>query len=161
MLDRDGNRRFPLKGQTPGEHLIEDDPSGVNIRARVGAFASGLFGGDIVNRSERLLCQSLRCVFQTGDAKVRDFHTAVPHDHDILRLNIPVDNAPAVRVGQSAHDLNDKVQRLPPVQLPALLHILFQRDAVDQLHDKVFDFPASGHVVNGDNMGAGELRHGL
>ena len=115
MLQSDGDGGFSLKGQPSGEHFVEDNARRVNVGARVGPFPLGLFRGDIVDRTQRLLCQRLGGVFQTGDAKVRHFDAAVPQHHDILRLDVPMDNPLAVRVGQPAHDLDDEVQGFPPV----------------------------------------------
>ena len=45
-------------------------------------------------------------------------------------------------VAETPHDLGDEVQRLPPVQLAPLFHILLEGDAVDQLHDDIFHIAA-------------------
>ena len=56
-----------------------------------------------------------------------------------------------MRVAQSAHDLRDEMQRLAPVELASALHILLERDAVDQLHDDILGL-AAGHVVDRDDI---------
>ena len=73
-----------------------------------------------------------------GNAEIGHLDAAVPQHHDIVGLDVPMDDAPAVGMAQRLDDLGNEVQGLPPGQLIALaLHVLLQRDAVDQLHDDI------------------------
>ena len=161
VLDGNGHGAVPLKGQAAGEHLIEHHACGVDVAPCVDAVSPGLFRGDVVDRAQCLLGQGLGGVLQTGDAEVGHLHAAVPQHHHVLGLDIPVDDAAAVCVGEAPHDLGDEVQRLPPVQLAPLLHILLEGDAVDQLHDDVLHIAAPGHVVHRHDVGVGELGDSL
>ena len=78
-----------------------------------------------------------------------------------MGLDVPVNDTPAVGVGEGLHNLGDEVQGLPPVQLAPLLHILLQRDTVDELHDDIFRVPSPAHVVNRHDVGVGQLGHRL
>ena len=160
MLDGHGHGGIPLKGQPPGQHLIQHHTGGVDVGAGVDPVAPGLLRRDIVDGAEGLLGQGLAGVGQTGDAEVGHLHAAVPQHHDVLGLDVPVDDAPAVGVAQAAHDLGDKVQRFPPVHAAPALHVLLQGDAVDQLHDDIFRLAAGGHVVHRHDVGVGQLCHG-
>ena len=108
-----------------------------------------------------LLRQGLGGIRQTGDAEIGHLHAAVPQDHDVLGLDIPVDDATAVGVAEAPHDLGDEVQRLPPVQLAPLFHILLEGDAVDQLHDDIFHIAAPGHIVHRYDVGVRQLGNSL
>ena len=112
-----------------------------------------------MHAAQCLLGQGVAGVGKAGDAEVGHLHAAVPQHHNVLGLDVPVDNAPAVGVGEAVGNLQDEVQRLPPVHLTPALHILFQRDAVNQLHHNVFNALKGGHVVHGDDIGMAELGH--
>jgi hypothetical protein len=114
-----------------------------------------------VDGTQGLLGQGLGGVFKARDAEVGHLYAAVPEDHHVLGLDVPVDDAPAVGVAEASHDLGDEVQGLPPVQLAPLLHILLQRDAVDELHNDIFRVPSPAHVVDRHDVGVGQLGHGL
>ena len=161
MLDSHGDGAVPLKGQTAGEHLIEHHAGGVNVAAGIGAVPSRLLRRDIVDGAQGLLGQSLGGVLQTGDAEVSHLHTAVPKDHDVLRLDVPMDNTPAVGVAQATHDLGNEVQRFPPVQLSPLLHVLLQCDTIDEFHDDILGIAAPGHIIDRHDVRVGQLRDRL
>ena len=161
VLDGHGHGAVPLEGQAAGEHLIQHHAGGVDVAAGVDPVPPGLFRGDVVDGAQGLLGQGLGGVLQAGDAEVGHLHAAVPQHHHVLGLDVPVDDAPAVGVGEAPHDLGDEVQGLPPVQLAPLLHVLLQRDAVDELHDDIFDIAAPGHVVHRHDVGMGQLGDSL
>lgn len=72
-----------------------------------------------------------------------------------------MDDTTAVGVAEAPHDLGDEVQRLPPVQLAPLFHILLEGDAVDQLHDDIFHIAAPGHIVHRYDVGVRQLGNSL
>ncbi len=79
-----------------------------------------------------------------------------------MGLDVPVNDAPAVGVGEGLHNLGDEVQRLPPGELAApLLHILLEGDAVNELHDDIIQLLRAGHVIDRHNVGVGEHRYSL
>ena len=49
------------------------------------------------------------------------------------------------------------MQCFPPGHVAATLHILLQRNAVDQLHDNIIRPLRAGDVVNGDDIGVAQL----
>jgi hypothetical protein len=75
-----------------------------------------------------------------------------------VRLDITVDDAAVVGVAQGFGDLNHKMQRFPPAQCAFPLHILFERDAVNELHDDVFQLFGAGYVVYSHDIGM--VEHG-
>ena len=142
MLDGHRNGGLSFKGQPSGEHLIKHHAGGIDVAAGVRPVAPCLLRRNIVDGAKGFLCQGLGGIRQTGDAEIGHLHAAVPQDHDVLGLDVPVDDATAVGVAEAPHDLGDEVQRLPPVQLAPLFHILLEGDAVDQLHDDIFHIAA-------------------
>ena len=111
-----------------------------------------------MDRSQRLLGQGvLRCGGKPGNAEISHLHAAVPQHHDIVGLNVPVDNAPAVGVGEALHNLGDKMQRLTPVQrLSLLLHVLLEGNPVNQFHHDIVQIVRVGDVVHRNDIGVGQ-----
>ena len=160
VLDGDGNGVVALERESPRQHFVEHDARGVDVRARVRAVAPRLLGRHVVHRAERLLRERVGGIGKAGDAKVGDLDAAVAQDHDVLRLDVAVDDAARMRVRERLHDLRDEMQRFAPVELAALFHILLERDTVDELHDDILRF-AAAHVVDRNDIRVREHRDGL
>ena len=163
VLDGHGHGGVPLKGQPPGDHLIQHHAGGVQIAAGIDVATPGLLRGDIVDGAQGLLGQgAVSAGGHPGDAKVGHLHAAVPQHHHVVGLDVPVDDAPAVGVAQGLHDLGDEVQGLTPVQLtPLFLHILFQGDPVDELHDDVLNVSGAADIIHRHDVGVRQHGHGL
>ena len=159
MLDGHRHGAVTLKGQAAREHLIEHDAGRVDIGPGVDMLAPGLLGRNVMHGAQGILRQGLSGILQAGDTEIGHLYTAVPQDHDILRLNIPVDDAAAMGMLQGAHDLHDEVQGLPPIHLTPALHVLLEGDAVDELHNDVLRVAAGGNIIHGHDIGVGKLRH--
>ena len=116
-----------------------------------------------MHRAQSLLGEGcLGCAGQPGDPKIRDLYAAVPEHQDVLGLDIPVDDPPAVGVAQGPEDLGDEMDGLPPVQRGApLLHVLLQGHAVNELHDDIVQPVGMAHIVDGHNVHVGEHGHRL
>ena len=99
---------------------------------------------------------------QLGDAEVGDLYAAVPENHDVMGLNVPVDDPPAMGMAQRAHDLGNEMLGLPPVQggAPAL-HILLQCQPIHQLHDDIVQPVRPAHVIYRYDVGVGQHGHRL
>ena len=111
-------------------------------------------------RPERLLRERVGGVCKAGDAEIGDLDAAVAQYHDVLRFDVAVDDAARMRVRERLCDLRDEMQRLAPVELAALFHILLERDAVDEFHDDILRFTAA-HVVDRDDVRVREHCDGL
>ena len=163
MLNGHGDRGIPLKREPSGKHLIENDAGGIDIAARVDPAAPRLLRRDIVDGAQRLLRQRiLSSGSQPGDPEVSHLDAAVPEDHDVLGLDIPVYDASAVGMGQGLHDLGNEMECLPPIEGRTLrLHILLESNAVDKFHHDIFHVGGTAHVINGHDIGMGQHRHSL
>ena len=111
--------------------------------------------------AQGFLGQGVALAHDPGNAKVHHLHAAVFQHHDVVGLDVPVDNAPAVGVLQALGDLHGEVQGLLPIEDPLHLHILLQGDAVDQLHDQVVGIVRRGDVINLDDVRVAQHGHGL
>ena len=132
------------------------------IAAGINVAAPGLLRGDIVHRAQGLLGQGgLGGGGEPGDAEVGHLQAAVPQDHHIVGLDVPVDDALLVGALQGHEDLGGEVDSLLPADGAFLLDILLQGDAVDKLHDDVLDLVAKADIVHLDNVGVVEPRDGL
>ena len=157
VLNGNEHRGLALKGQPPGEHLIEHDTHRVQVRPPVDVAALGLLRGDVMHRPNGLLGQGGLRGRQAGNAKVSHLNAAVPQHQNVVGLDVPVDDAPAVGVVQRPQHLGDKVQGLLPLQgSAALLHILLQGHAVNELHDDVVEPIALAHVIDTHNIDMGQ-----
>ena len=150
------------EGQLPGEHLVEHDAHGVDVRLVGDVVSPGLFRGDVVHRADGLVGHGLGLALQEpGDAEIGHLDGPVPQQHDVLGLDVPVDDALLVGVLQGQQDLGGEVQGLLPADGPFLLDILLQGDAVDVLHDDVLDLVPETHVVHPHDVGVGQQGDGL
>lgn len=91
--------------QTAGSHYIDQHAHRVNIR-----FGSGLVKAELLRRGKALGAQDLRIAVLialdgAANAKVDDLHRAVRRQHNIVWVNIPVNNAQLVHLLQPITDL--------------------------------------------------------
>jgi hypothetical protein len=148
-------------GQLPGEHLVHDDAQRIYVAPGVGHRALGLLRRHIVHGAHGLVGIAGQAALQLRDAEISHLDGAVLQQHDVLGLDVAVDYAPLMGVGQGLGDLRGKMQRLLPAQRALLLHVLLEGDAVHQLHHDVFHAVAVPHVVYGYDVGVGEHGNGL
>ncbi len=106
VLDPDRERRVALERDAPGRHLVEDDPERVEVGAGVDGLALDLLRAHVFRRPDHdpgpgdaLLLE------RAGDAEIHDVDAAALVDHDVLRLEVAVDDAVAVGLGQAFRDL--------------------------------------------------------
>ena len=161
MLNGHGNRSFTVIRGPAGHHLIHNDAQRIQVGAITDSAALCLFRRQVVHRAQRLLGQAVGLGHHTGDAKIRDLDTAVLQHHHIVGLDVPVDDTTAVGMLQCLTDLDGKMQGLLPVQHALALHILFQRDAVDQLHHDIIRIVRCGNIVHGHDIGMAQHGNGV
>ena len=106
-----------------------------------------------MHASQSFLGQGIALVHHPSNTKVHHLDGTIFQHHHIMRLDIPVNNAPAMGVFKTLGDLHCKMQRLLPVQHTLLFHILFQGNAVNQLHDHKVGTVRSRNVINLHNIG--------
>ena len=153
LHDGDGDRVIRNERQLTREHFIQHDAHRINIGLIVDITAARLLRRDIVHRADGLVGHGLRfCLREACDAEIRHLNGAVLEQHDVLRLDVSVNDALFVGVLQSAEDLHRKVQRLSPFDLALLLNILLQGDAIDILHDDVLNAVTKADIIDLDDI---------
>ena len=82
------------------------------------------------------------------DSEIRDFNHTAFHDHDVLRLDIPVNDAFHMGVVEGKQNLGDELRRLPPVKFALAVHIFAKRDAADIFHHDEFVVGFDRYIEN-------------
>ena len=162
MLQGNGYRCIALEGQAAGDHLVHHHTQGIQVGAVVHITAPGLLGRHIMDRTDGLtLAVGVFPGGKMGDAEIGHLYGAVPQQHDVLGLDIPVDDVMVVGMLQSACDLSGKNSHFLGRQAAPAAEVFLQGDAVDQLHDDVIHVSRPGNVINIDNIGMGQHGDGL
>ena len=148
MHNCDSNGVIAVEGLSSREHLIHHSSHGVDIALCVGNIAACLLGADIVNASDGLIGSGLAFLTgELGDTEVHDLDSAVSEHHDVLGLDIAVNDALIVSVLECAEYLDDEMHRILPCEDLFLLDVLLQRDTVDVLHDDILYLLGEAHIV--------------
>ena len=90
-----------------------------------------------------------------GDAEVDELEMAFAGDEDILRLQVPVDDAALVRRGQSLGHLGSPFERSPKRQHP-FRQSLSERLAPEELRDEIPLPVLETDVVQRDDVGVAQ-----
>ncbi len=120
MLGDGAQRRARAKGRGPGEHAVEHAAERVEVRPPVEGLTAGLLRRHVLGRPAyepgdrdggALVLDEL------GDPEVADLHVlaslVVDDHHDVLGLQVAVDDAVVVRLFEREEDAADQV-RDPP-----------------------------------------------
>ena len=161
MLNGNRHGGFPVVGRAAGHHFVHDHGQRINVGTVVGMAALGLLRGDVMDASQCFLRQGVALAHDPGNAEVHHLDGAVFQHHDVMGLDVPVDNPPAVGVLQPLGDLHGKMQRLLPVEHPFFLHVLLEGNAVDQLHDDIIGAVGGGNVVDLHDVWMAQHGHGF
>jgi hypothetical protein len=121
-------QRPAREGAAGRDHLVQDAAEGEQVAAVIGREAAGLFGGHVGRRPQhrpdlgegrlgdvrRLVGVGVRT--DPRQAEVEDLHPAAGREEEVVRLQVPVDDAAAVRRRQPLGDGDADLQRGPPVE---------------------------------------------
>jgi hypothetical protein len=118
LLDDRGERLDdgrPVEGLPPGQHLVEDQAERELVRPAVERLAGRLLRGHVARRPDdearvRQMAERPRLAVheaagQLRDAEVEDLHEAVPRHHDVVGLQVAVDDPGLVSLCQPVREL--------------------------------------------------------
>ena len=114
-----------------------------------------------MHRTQGFLGQCVALGHEPGNTEVRHLHRTILQHHNVMGLDIPMDNTTAVGVFQRLADLDAKMKGLFPVQHTFFLHVLLQGNALDQFHHNIVRDFRSGNIVNRHNIGMAKHRNRL
>ena len=102
MFHQDGQRRVGIEWRAPGQHLVEHDAQRVDVAAGIAFPFQPLLRRHVVQRAHQRAGDGVaRAADDLGDAKVADDGLPAPGQHDVGWLDVAVDDAFAVGIGQS------------------------------------------------------------
>ena len=181
------HRADSAEGELARDHLVEDDAQGENVRGLPEGRPAGLFGAHVGGRPDdgsdhrprrgeaRIQGRGPRLDLRPGDPgallladrarrqpEIQELGVAVGRDHDVVGLDVAVDDVRAVGVAQALGDLQGDLDRAQEVELLAGDQ-LADGLALDELHDDVGRPLGLPDVIDlGDGgMGHGRGRPGL
>ena len=99
-----------------------------------------------------------RCL---GNTKVHDLDLSVSGNHNILWLDIAVDNMIVVSCLNTHGNLNGNTDRFLDGKTGFFLNILFECDTLNQFHDDIVDTVFLSDIINTDNIGMHQSCCGL
>src|SRR6185436_8203492 len=132
-----------FKRPSAGQQLIEHQTERKDVAARIGILSFELLRSHVLDRAEDLSCAGQRgcsghllwkvlhlCKF--CKPKIQDLDSG-PCDHDVCRLQVPMDDPPPMRSLQSGGDLDRQLQSfVEPYRT-------LERLAFDTLHHQIAD----------------------
>ena len=108
--------RFGLESPAPGEHFVQNHAEAENIGAMIGRAAADLFGRHVADGSHDDagigFSDGLGRIgvalwgFDFGEAEIENLGAAVARHHDVVGLQIAMDNAGGVSGSKSVGDLH-------------------------------------------------------
>ena len=151
VRDRLGMRS--LERHVPGQHLVEHDADRPDIGARVRGLPAHLLRRHVGRRAEgRVLRRQLQRIDERRQAEVEDAHAVLGQDH-VARLDVAVDDALRVRLGEPVGDLRRDLERLVDRHRPALEPLLQRRPLVERHHDEQLPVVGGLDVVDRADVG--------
>ncbi len=158
VLEDDAQGRFALERDAAGDHLEQDGPHGVDVDPVVDVLALGLLGGHVLRRADDDPRPGHAAgVERPGDAEVHDLGVALAVDHDVLGLEVAVDDAEAVGLDEALEDLAGQVEGLGLVEVARAADEALQVLARDVFHGDVDRQPFLADVVHPADVPVGDL----
>ncbi len=144
-----------------GEELVEHGAEGEDVGAGIGLGPTHLLGGHVVRRAHHhARARHLRGA-DAGQPEVHDLHAAIRKDADVRGLEVTVDHALLVGVGQSLRDLLHHVELVPEVVEAPRRDQFLEVRPVQQLHGQIELALLAAEVEDGDDVGMVQGRGGL
>ena len=145
-----------------GQHLPADQPERVEVAASIQAGTIDLLGRHVGRRTDRCTRKGQAGIGApgAGNAEIGEARHAGLVDIDVLRLDVAVNDTPAMRVGQRRAQVAQHLLDPPHRQRPVRLDLLLERAALDVLHDqREAAIPEAPGAVQDYDVGVLELAH--
>src|SRR5437773_4219752 len=169
-LQRERRGARPDERQLPGQHLEQDDAERKNIGPMIDLFAERLFGRHVGDRARHRGRTGRRRRGGPGrvlprrasrgprrQTEVEDLRVALGRDDDVGGLDVAMDDAFGLRVGERVGNLNGEIDRAAGVHRPSANHAL-QRLAGDEL-ERQKDLPLIlADLIQRRDVGVGQRR---
>ncbi len=152
MLHRDLHRRVAREGHRPRQHLVEEDADGVEVGALVDPGAPRLFRREVLGGADDGAGLGHLADPGPGDAEVRHLQAPVRVGHHVVRLDVAVDDALAMREAERAEHLAGELDRVADRERPAGDDELLQAPPVEVLHRDVVGALGLAPVVDRDDV---------
>jgi hypothetical protein len=159
-LEEDRVHRLGLEGLVAGEELVHHGADREDVGALVDPLAPDLLGRHVVRRAHDRPRLGHLGGAEPGQAEVHDLHRARGQQVDVRGLEVAVDDALGVGVGEAVADLLDHRELvLEPREGPARDDVLEVR-ALEQLHHEIDEPLLFVELEDGDDVAVVELRGG-
>ena len=157
MLDGDGHRGVPVKGNVSRHHLIHGDSKGIDITLGVAESSAHLLRRAVVHRPHHIGADGVggRC---PGDAEIRQLHLSVHGNDNVLRLYIPVNDVVFVCRLKAQGNLDGDAGGLPHGQFTLPCDIILQGNALYQFHDDIVNAIVLPYVIDIYHIGMSQPR---
>jgi len=168
VLHQDADRCSIDKGRRASEELIQDDPQRIEITGWTCVAARSLLRtqvrrspADHSRRSDAVPGVTFEKLRYAEIENRQKLGARLGGDHQVVRLEVPVENPSRVRLFERVAGLKNEVCGTAAVQRTVLLEGLCERPSLDQVH-RVVDQPVPRHteIVERDRVGVPESRDG-
>ncbi len=126
---------LPAEQRPAGDHLVEHPGERVQVRRREQSGAHDLLGRHVARCAQDGTRRRLRTIEDLGNPEVGDLEQPVTGEHDVVWVDVPVQDTVAVRVGQRRRGGDaDRAGRLRGQRAGG--DPLLERAAREQFHDE-------------------------
>ena len=159
VLVADGEGILTVERHATGETLVGHDAQRINVAATVERLRLGLLGTHVVRRADRHSGPGqLAARRRLRDAEVGDHRVPVLIEHDVVGLDVAMDDFLLVGVGERAAHFGEDLLDLGGRQYATRREDAGERLAPQKLHHEVNDSARFPDPVNRDDVRVFELR---
>ena len=157
-LEQAGHHAVGLVGHLAGQQLIKDQAHREDVGTLVEILAQGLLRRHVVHGADQGAGLGHAVAFEgAGQAEIHHQHPAGLVAHDVLRLQVAVNDACAVRGFERAAGLLHDLDRFLGSKFSLLLHQAAQVLTLDELHGDELHAVGLAQVVDPDDVLVGDL----
>ena len=156
LLHGDGHGILAVERNAAGGGLVHHDAEGVEVGGGAEGLALCLLGRDVVRGAKHGVVGGEVAVLGACDAKVHHLYVAVRLHHDVLRLDVAVDDVMVVGDGERLRNLRADLRDLLAVEGAVLADAALEVGPAQVLHDDVVGVAVLAPVVDRDDVGAVE-----